>query len=306
MNSPAPEIKRTIDLGFTPDASGVLTRVGGKGVRGPVVHQGRTTWRATRTKDGPATVAISADGHSVRVAAWGSGAEIASDNVPDLLGMSDEPHKLEPKDALVSRLVTTRPNYRMTKTNSIWEHVITTVLGQKVPVASASASWQGMLARWGETPPGAPHPCLRLGPAAEVVADLGYHDLHRVNVERERADVVLMAAKRAFRLEEALMMSPADARRRLEAIRGIGPWTSSIITQLALGDPDAVITGDYNIPAMIAWNFAHERTADDERMLEILEPYIGQRARVQNLVKFGGSRPPRHGPRLSLTDLSGR
>lgn len=87
-----------------------------------------------------------------------------------------------------------------------------------------------------------------------MVADLGYHDLHHVNVERERADIVLMAAKRAFRLEEALMMSPAD----------------------------------------------------DERMLEILEPYIGQRARVQNLVKSGRSRPPRHGPRLSLTDLSGR
>ena len=131
----------------------------------------------------------------------------------------------------------------MTKTNSIWEHVITTILGQKVPVASAAASWQGMLVRWGETPPGNGPRHLRLGPAPDVIAELAYHDLHLVNVEKKRADVVLMAARRVYRLEEALTMSSSDARRRLEAVRGIGPWTSSIITQLAFGDPDAVIVG---------------------------------------------------------------
>lgn len=306
MNSPSPEIERTIELGFTPYASGMLQRVGGKGSRGPVVHQGGTTWRATRTDLGPATLAITAKKHAVHVAGWGAGAEAAADDVPDLLGASDEPHLLEPKDPLVARLVITKPDYRMTRTNSIWEHVITTILGQKVPVASAAASWQGMLKRWGEAPPGSPPHQLRLGPSAEVIAQLAYHDLHLVNVEKKRADIVLTSAKRVFRLEEALTMTPRDARTRLEAIRGIGPWTSSIVTQLAFGDPDAVITGDYNIPAMIAWNFAGERTADDDRMLELLEPYAGQRARVQNLVKFGGSKPPRHGPRLSLTDLAGR
>ena len=78
------------------------------------------------------------------------------------------------------------------------------------------------------------------------------------------------------------------------------------MTQLAFGDPDAVIVGDYRLPGIVAWNFAGERIADDARMLELLEPYRGQRARVQALIKFGGEKPPRRGPKLDLTDLSGR
>ena len=41
------------------------------------------------------------------------------------------------------------------------------------------------------------------------------------------------------------------------------------------------------------------RAADDARMLELLEPYRGQRARVVRLLELSGIRPPRYGPRLS-------
>ena len=306
MPGDAPDLKLHIDLGFTPFASGVLRRVGGKGTRGAVVHVGESTWRATRTVAGSATLQLTATDHGVDINGWGPGADAAAALVPDLLGAADDPSALVVKDSLVDRLVRTTPHYRMTRTHTIWEHLIDTILGQKVPVASAAGSWQAMLRRWGEQPPGpAPGP-LRLGPHPDVLAGLAYHDLHLANVERKRAEIILTAARRWKRLEEALYMTPPEARRRLEALRGIGPWTSSIVTQLAFGDPDAVIIGDYNIPSTVAWNFVRERTADDARMLELLQPYEGQRARVQNLLKFGGEKPPRHGPKLSVTDLSGR
>jgi 3-methyladenine DNA glycosylase/8-oxoguanine DNA glycosylase len=77
----------------------------------------------------------------------------------------------------------------------------------------------------------------------------------------------------------------AKLDRRLRAIPGIGVWTSAQ-TRLALGDPDAVSVGDYNLPGMVCTALAGPGAGppSDELMLELLEPYHGQRGRVIILV----------------------
>ena len=95
-------------------------------------------------------------------------------------------------------------------------------------------------------------------------------------------------------------MSPPQATTRLTALPGIGPWTAAQVVQVALGHADAVVTGDYKLPSLVCWNLAGEARGDDDRMLELLEPYHGHRARVVRLLKAGGHRPPRYGPRLEV------
>jgi 3-methyladenine DNA glycosylase/8-oxoguanine DNA glycosylase len=76
--------------------------------------------------------------------------------------------------------------------------------------------------------------------------------------------------------------------------------------RVAFGDPDAVSVGDYHIPNLVAWALAGEPRGDDARMLSLLEPYRGQRGRVQRLLEVSGIRAPRYGPRLAprrLADL---
>lgn len=90
-----------------------------------------------------------------------------------------------------------------------------------------------------------------------------------------------------------------EARRRLLAVAGVGPWTAAEAARLALGDPDAVSFGDYNVPHLVSWALAGEERGSDERMLELLEPYRGQRARVVRLLELSGIAPPRYGPRLA-------
>ena len=41
---------------------------------------------------------------------------------------------------------------------------------------------------------------------------------------------------------------------------------------------------------------------DDDRMLELLEPYAGQRQRIIRLVARRGVRPERRGPRMTVRD----
>ncbi len=72
----------------------------------------------------------------------------------------------------------------------------------------------------------------------------------------------------------------------------------------SLGDPDAVATGDYHFPNVVAHALTGEARADDERMLELLEPYRGQRGRVLwALVSIAGP-APKFGPRQRILPMS--
>jgi 3-methyladenine DNA glycosylase/8-oxoguanine DNA glycosylase len=76
--------------------------------------------------------------------------------------------------------------------------------------------------------------------------------------------------------------------------------------RVAFGDSDAISIGDYHVPSLVAWALAGERKADDARMLELLEPYRGQRGRVQRLLEVSGIFPERRGPRMAPRDISGQ
>lgn len=301
----SPDLRQRFEFDYSLDAGRSLGRAGGKGTLGPVLYAGPHIWRAQDTPSGEATLRITRDGHNAEVIGWGPGASEAAAGVPALLGSRDEPAALVPHDAVVAGWVRRWPARRLTATGTIWEHVVPTVCGQKVPGLNARHSWQGILRRWGRRPPGPAPDALRLPPAAELMASLAYHEFHRFDVERRRAEAIIAFARRASTLEGAARVAPQAARERLQAVRGIGPWTASIIVLLCHGDPDSVIVGDYQIPSYVTWHLAGERRGDDDRMLELLEPYRGQRARVQALAKSAGA-PPRHGPRMALQDLQHR
>ena len=109
----------------------------------------------------------------------------------------------------------------------------------------------------------------------------------------------------AERLEAAASLPLDEAHRRLGAVLGIGPWTVGEVARSALGDPDAVSVGDYHLPNLVAFALAGEPRADDVRMLEILEPYRGQRGRVIRLLEASGIGPPRRGPRMAPRSIAG-
>src|SRR6266545_4512955 len=108
-----------------------------------------------------------------------------------------------------------------------------------------------------------------------------------------RANTIRGAAAHAQRVETTTAMAPAVARRRLQALPGVGPWTSAEVAIVALGDADAVSVGDFHLPHMVSWALAGEPRGSDERMLELLAPFPGHRGRVLRLLTRSGRVPPR-------------
>lgn len=265
-------------------------------------YRAREAWRGLLTPDGPAGARYFYDGGDIRVEAWGPGAKWAAEKAGDALGVTDDRASFEPSDRLMKRLHLSRPGLRMCRTNAIVQSLVPTIIEQKVTTVEAHRAYRELVYRYGEQAPG-PGP-VYVPPTPGVLASLPYEAFHPFGIEARRADFIRTACSYAKRLEEIAEMPRDAGRARLRALPGIGPWTVAEVERLALGDADAVRPGDFHLPHTVAWVLAGERRADDARMMELLEPYRGHRARAALLIELSGNHPPRRAPRMPVRDIA--
>ena len=256
-------------------------------------------WLARRTRLGPATLQIwAAPGEeAVWARAWGPGADAALAAVPGLAGLLDDPSRLVPHHDLVRELQRRHSGLRLTRTGQLMPALIPAVIEQKVTAIEAHDGYAALVRRLGETAPG-PLP-LRLPPTGIRLATLPYFEFHPMGLERRRAEVLRHIGSLESKVEALMALPPGTAFERLRDIPGIGPWTAAEAIRIAFGDPDAVSLGDAHLPDLVAWALAGQPRADDARMLELLEPYAGQRARVIRLLEASHIKIPRFGPRFA-------
>ena len=290
---------RVLSLSRPLDLRGTLVM---KGLKGPSLRAGSDgLWRATRTGSGPATVRLRIESRKLVADAWGEGAELALEHVPEWVGEHDDPAALVPVHPAVERAARSGRGVRLPSVGGLVEVLIPTILAQKVTGIEAGRSYRRMAARYGDPAPGPT--TLRLPPDPGRLADLEYYDFHPLGVERRRAETILRVCRDADRIGPVSEADLAGVYEYLHRIPGIGPWTSASALRVVRGDPDAVPVGDFHLPNTVAWALAGEPRGTDRRMLELLAPYEGQRGRVARLLERYAGRAPAYGPRLQPRDI---
>jgi 3-methyladenine DNA glycosylase/8-oxoguanine DNA glycosylase len=264
-------------------------------LRGPSLQiSGEEVWWATRTPDGPATVVMRVTAGRVVAKGWGPGREHALARVAAMF--DDDATGFVPRHAVIVEAHRRLPGLRIPRSGAVVEALMPAILEQKVVGKAARESWRRMVWRYSEPAPGPLDRRLWLPPDPARIAALPPHALHSLNVEGKRAGTMRTACAHASQLEA----NPA----RMTTLPGIGRWTYAQVALTALGDADAVPVGDFHLKNVVAWNLTGRPRGTDDEMLEVLEPYRGHRGRVVQLLKYFGDRPPRYGPRLSISDIT--
>lgn len=129
-----------------------------------------STWRATRTPEGPVTLFLQARAGTMKAWAWGPGARWAVAGLEGLIGLDDDPAALVPGHPAVTAAVATVRGLRLGRTGAVLEALVPAILEQKVTGHEARRAIRGLVGAYGEDAPGPPG--LRLPPAPEVLATL--------------------------------------------------------------------------------------------------------------------------------------
>lgn len=258
--------------------------------------------RAMSTPDGPVTVELQCTPAGVAVRTWGAGSGWLLPRAGELVGTPAPPDFHADLHPLVHRLHRRHPGMRFGASLRLRDVLVPTILGQRVTSREARRSWWALVTRHGAPAPG-PWP-LRLPPEPAAVVRLSDAEWHRLGVERQRADAIRRVHAVLGSLEAAAEAGSGELQARLCSVPGIGPWTATGLAANVMGDTDAVLLGDLHVPHNVCFALAGEPRGSDERMLELLEPWRGQRARVVRLLSRSGRRAPRRGPRYTPLPIS--
>lgn len=240
------------------------------------------------------------------VSCWGPGADWLLDQAPRLLGAADDAAAFDPTPIrAVAEAHRARPWLRIGRTDQVMEALAPASIEQVVTGKEAFGSQRLLVQRFGERLGGPAldpdHPAwwMRLPLSAEQWLAVPSWEFLRAGVEQRRTRALLAGARAGRSLERiAHDAYTGDPETALRSLPGVGPWTSANVRQRALGDPDAWSIGDYHVGHHLSWVLVGEQL-DDDAVTELLEPYRGQRFRVE-LLLLRSPGPERHGPRRSM------
>ncbi len=149
-------------------------------------------------------------------------------------------------DPHLRELVARAPGRRVPGTVDPAEFAVRAVLGQQVSTAAARTHAARLVSAHGE-PVDDPHGGLtHLFPDPAALADLDPETL-ALPRSRRRTLTTLVGALASEEIDLGVGADREEARRRLMALPGFGPWTVETIAMRALGDPDAFVAGDLGV-----------------------------------------------------------
>ena len=149
-------------------------------------------------------------------------------------------------DPVLAPLVDKAPGRRVPRTVDAEEFAMRAVLGQQVSVAAARTHAGRLAAAQGEPVQDPAGGLTRLFPGTAALAAVDPASL-ALPAARRATFAALTAALAAGEIDLGAGSDWPQARARLGALPGIGPWSVEMIAMRGLGDPDAFVPSDLGV-----------------------------------------------------------
>jgi len=262
------------------DADGLINFLGRRAVPGVEEVIDRTYRRSLRLPFGAGIVELTPDGDRILARYWLQDLRdlgTAVQRSRSLLDLDSDPLAVRvhlSDDPVLAPLIAASPGRRVPGHVDGDELAVRAVLGQQVSLSAAATLARRLVVAYGEPLPQPRGALTHLFPSARALAAAD-PDTLPMPVARKRALLGLAGALAAGELELHPGGDRLEARRRLEALPGIGPWTAEYVAMRALRDPDAFLATDVGMRhALVALG----RAGDPRSALAIAEPWRPYRA----------------------------
>jgi len=269
--------------------------------------------RATYTPDGPGTLRLTwnvdpapVDECEVRAEAWGPGSQWLLAGVEAITGHADRPVMFPDPHPAVERALRLARLARIGASGDAYHQLLPTIIAQRITAGESIRQWVRLCHELGEPAPGPADVTvgLLLPPSPASLHRRPAWWFHPLGIETKRARPLVEVARHADKLWAWTQAGPAVLAEKLALISGIGQWTIGSVLGPVCGDPDAVPVGDFHFANAVAWAIEREPRATDERMLELLEPYRGQRGRVLSAIVTTAGKAPSFGPSKRILPIA--
>lgn len=254
------------------------------GLRDPTARiEGSSLIKAAHSPDGPVTLWVrhrSQDG-TLEVELAGSGSAWVEARIRAILGLEDRPSELVTDHPRLRAAQKRATGMRLGQVISVGELHVVSVLQQRVKWSEAANAFARITARRAFPAPGTDAVYLPL--AASDWRRVPSYEVRAFGVELKRYQAIQVAIRAEPHLDAA-RDDRAKLRALMMSLRGTGVWTTEMVLGYGLGDPDAVPLGDVHLPHEVSKFFEGIPHGSDERMVELLAPWAGQRFRVLRLI----------------------
>ncbi|MBV9424347.1 MAG: DNA-3-methyladenine glycosylase 2 family protein, partial [Solirubrobacterales bacterium] len=234
--------------------------------------------RSLRLPHGHGVVEVRSGREQVRARYWLSDSrdlDTAVERSRTLMDLDSDPVAVTDAlgdDELIGPLVRAAPGRRVPGHVDEHELAMRAVLGQQVALRSAATLAGRLVAASGDP---LERPVATVTHAFPTAAQIAETDAERFAMPESRRRALLALARalatRAVVLEPGV--DPQEARERLLALPGIGPWTTEYIAMRALRDPDAFLASDLGVRRALE-RFGHDgRPINAARLSEHWRPY---------------------------------
>jgi AraC family transcriptional regulator of adaptative response / DNA-3-methyladenine glycosylase II len=198
-----------------------------------------------------------------------------------ILGLGIDPYPFVRRlrgDRSLFRLVRGRTGLRIPQTESVFEGLTWSIIGQQVNLRFAFSLRRSLVEMCGRHLAGG----FIAHPAAEAVARLDHADLTRRQFSRRKAEYLIDAARRVASGElpiETFPALPAAAvERSLLRIRGFGPWSAQYVMMRSCGFADCVPVGDAGLAAALKSFFQLEHRPNGDETRVLMRPFAPYRS----------------------------
>ena len=270
-------MRETIPVTRPYDAAWVLRFLGARALPGVERVVGSTWQRATLISGRPALLSVDVGARALEIETPVPLDPPTRARLERLFDTRTDPRRIRralERDLRLRRVIARRPGLRVPGAWEPFEVAVRAVIGQQISVPAAVTVARRLVEAlgppWSELPGGP----WRGFPTPEVLASA---ELETVPGLRLRAPVVRALAAAvcsgALRLDGTWPLD--DVVAALCSIRGIGPWTASIVALRALGDPDALPAADLGLRRALGRKGLLASAREVERRAERWRPWRG-------------------------------